>query len=161
MAAKFRKIPPVSLGISMVKLLMGKLRCSKQYFGNSIKTEDGEVFTIFRHISTFPLDESDTAIIFIVRFKFARLSHKANKIASIIPMLLIAGFPGFKTKMYAVNNKNGYWQGMYQWESKQALEEYKKSFIFKMMNRRAIKSSVNSIEFDNIHLIDFIKKNKI
>jgi hypothetical protein len=145
----------------VARLMLGKLKYSKKYLGNSIQMEDGQEFIIFRHITAFPLNDRDTAIVFIVRFKFARLSHKANKIASIIPMLLISGFPGFKTKMYAVNKKNGYWQGMYQWESIQALEEYKKSFVFKMMNRRAIKNSINSVVLENIHLLDFIKKNKI
>ena len=87
--------------------------------------EDDQEYVIFRHITASTSIGSETDTIFIVSFKFARLSHKANKIASIIPMLLITGFPGFRTKMYAVNNETGYWQGMYQWKSEQALAEYK------------------------------------
>lgn len=161
MAIKIRKSPPVCLWISVLRLILGRLRFVKPYLGNSIKMEDGQEFTIFRHITAYPLDECKAAVVFIVRFKFARLSHRVNKMASIIPMLLITGFPGFQAKMYAVNKKNGYWQGMYQWESKHALQEYKKSFVFKVMNRRAIKNSLISFEFDNIKLIDFIKKNRI
>ena len=41
------------------------------------------------------------------------------------------------------------------------LEEYKKSFVFKVMNRRAIKSSLTSFEFENLKLIDFIKKSNV
>ncbi|MBE9511078.1 MAG: hypothetical protein IMY71_09385 [Bacteroidetes bacterium] len=156
MATKFRKSPPVCLGISLVRLLLRRLRYSKQYLGNTVKMEDGREFTIFRHITAYPLIESEAATVFIVSFKFARLSHKANKIVSLIPMLLITGFPGFDTKMYVVNNETGYWQGMYQWKSKQALEEYKKSFVFKMMNKRAIKRTVRYIEFNNQQLIDYI-----
>lgn len=161
MATKFRKSPPVCLGISLIRLLLGRLRYSKQYIGNSVKMDDGQEFTIFRHITAYPIDENETTSVFIVSFKFARLSHKVNKIASIIPMLLITGFPGFLTKIYAVNKENDYWQGMYQWKSKQALEEYKKSFVFKMMNKRAIKNTVSSMEFDNQQLNDYIVKNKI
>ena len=161
MAKKFRKSPLVCLGISLGRLLLGRLRYSKQYLGNSVKMEDGREFTIFRHITTYPLKEREKTTVFIVSFKFARLSHKVNKIASIIPMLLITGFPGFNTKMYAVNNETGYWQGMYQWKSKQALKEYKKSFVYKMMNKRAIKGTLSSMEFDNQQLIEYIEKNKI
>ena len=156
MTTKFRKSPPVCFGISLVRLLLGRLRCSKQYFGNTVKMEDGQEFTIFRHITAYPLNESKTATVFIVSFKFAHLSHKANKIASIIPMLLITGFPGFDTKMYAVNNNTGYWQGMYQWKSKQVLEEYEKSFVFRIMNKRARKGTMSSMEFNNQQLIDYI-----
>jgi len=156
----FRKSPPACLGISLGRLLLGRLRCSKQYLGDTVKMEEGREFEIFRHISIHPLKKTDTATVFIVSFKFARLSHKANKVASIIPMLLITGFLGFNTKMYAVNKETGYWQGMYQWESNKALEEYKTSFVFRMMNNRAIKNTVNSMEFNNQQLIDYIGKNK-
>ena len=97
--------------------------------------EDGK-FDLFRHIKSNQRINSEEAVVFIVSFKFARFSHKVNKKLSIIPMLLIAGFPGFREKIYAVNKSNGYWHGMYQWESKKALDEYKKSFVLKMMNKR-------------------------
>jgi len=160
MSAKIRMSPPVCLGISLFKLLFGKLRISGKYKGSSVKMDDKQVFQIFRHISIYPSRVDDSMIVFIVQFKFARLSHKANKLASIIPMLLITGFPGFVTKMYAVNHESGYWQGMYQWKSKEHLEDYKKSFVFKMMNKRAIKESVSSIDFANQSLIKFIEKNR-
>lgn len=50
MATKFRKSPPVCLFISIGRLLTGKLRLPNQYSGCSVKMEDGQVFTIFRHI---------------------------------------------------------------------------------------------------------------
>ena len=80
----------------------------------------------------------------MVRFKFARLSFRANKLASIIPMLLIAGFPGFRQKIYAVNSQTGYWQGMYQWRSEADLQEYLQSFVYRMMNRRALDNSLTT-----------------
>lgn len=159
MATRFRRSPPVCLVISLAKLIIGKLKFSKQFLGNSIKMEDGSEFKIFRHITT-PHHISE-ATIFIVNFKFARLSHKANKLASIIPMLLITGFPGFNTKMYAVNVKNGYWQGMYLWESTKHLNNYKASFVFRMMNKRAISNTINSMEYDNLNLVEFIENHKI
>ena len=161
MPSKLRKSPPVCLGISIVKLFVSRLRIYRHHIGTSVRMEDGENFTIFRHISTHPLKENQTTTVFIVRFKFARLSHKANKIVSIIPMLLITGFPGFDTKMYAVNIENGFWQGMYQWKTKEYLEDYKKSFVYYMMNKRAISESLSSMDIEGQKLIDFIDKNKI
>jgi hypothetical protein len=161
MATKLRKSPPVCLGNSILRLLVGRLRFSKQYIGNSVSMEDGQEFTIFRHVTIRPLNHSETAIIFIVHFKFATLSHKANKLASIIPMLLITGYPGFNTKMYAVNNETGFWQGMYQWKSKEHLEDYKKSFVYRIMNKRAKTGSIRSFESDHQQLIDYVNSNKV
>jgi hypothetical protein len=166
MATMLRKSPPVCLGISLIKLLLGRLRLSRQFVGEIVKMKDDQEFNIFRHITSIPTKSSpakrtEKSTVFIVSFKFARLSHKANKIASIMPMLLITGYPGFHVKMYGVNYENGYWQGMYQWESRQALEAYKKSFVFGMMNKRAIFSTLQSLEIDNNSLADFINKYKV
>ena len=76
-------------------------------------------------------------------------------------MLLITGVPGFVAKCYAVDHNSGYWQGMYQWKSMKHLEEYKKSFVFKMMNKRAIKETIKSIELNNQILTDFIEDNTV
>jgi hypothetical protein len=123
--------------------------------------DDGQVFSIFRHVSKYPVRNDEQAVTFIVRFKFARLSHNANRFASIIPMFLITGFPGFQTKIYAVNKENGYWQGMYQWKTHNHLEEYLKSFVYRMMNKRAITETISSREYRNQLLLNYINKNKL
>jgi hypothetical protein len=140
-------------------VIIGKLRLSDRFVGREVSMQDGQVFTVFRHITRHPVPESDAPVVFIVSFKFARGSHEANKLASIVPMLLITGFPGFATKMYGVNESNGYWQGMYQWQSKQDLAAYKKSFVFRMMNKRAIKDSLKFMEMDHQTLVDFMNQN--
>ena len=145
----------------MVILLTRKMRFLNQYSGCSIKMEDGQIITIFRHITTYPDKNIDQAVSFIIRFKFARLSHNGNRIASIIPMLLITCLAGFQAKIYAVNKENGFWQGMYQWKTQKHLEDYLKSFVYKMMNRRAIKETISSREYCNQMLINYIDKNKI
>ena len=161
MINNIRKTPVVCLIISIIRLLIGKLKFSKAYFNNPIEMENGKKFVIFRHITIHPLKPAESGCVFIVSFKFARLSHKANKLTSIIPMLMISGYPGFAAKIYAVNPNDGYWQGMYQWKSIEYLEDYKKSFVFKMMNKRAIADSITSTEMINQKLIDFIVKHKI
>ena len=161
MNSKIRKSAPLCLLISLNRLLTGKLRFSKEYLNNSVKMEGGKLFVIFRHITSYPLIPSDKGCVFIVSFKFAHLSYFENKIASIIPMLLIAGFPGFAAKIYAVDPTDGYWQGMYQWKSVEHLSEYKKSFVFRMMNRRAKQDSITSIEIDHQNLTDLIESNRV
>jgi hypothetical protein len=161
MATKLRKSPPVCLWITSYRVIIGKLRLSEQFMGRKIKMQDGQVFTIFRHITRYPVPQSSTPTVFMVSFKFASLSHNANKIASILPMLLITGFPGFVTKMYGVNESNGYWQGMYQWQSKQVLEAYQKSFVFRMMNKRALNGTLSFLEIENQTLVDYIQDNLI
>lgn len=149
MSAKLRKLPLSCLVISIFRLLSGELRLSDQFIGNIVEMDENSNYEIFRHITNKQVESDFKSTVFIVSFKFSKLSHKANKRASIIPMLLITGFPGFVKKIYAVNHKNGYWQGMYQWASVEDLEEYKKSFVFKVMNKRAVPGSINSVQYEN------------
>ncbi|MCK4699854.1 MAG: hypothetical protein KAT38_05955 [Bacteroidales bacterium] len=69
MATKFRKSPLVCLGISLLSLLLRRLRYSKQYLGNTVKMEDSREFTIFRHITAYPIDENETTSVFIEKNK--------------------------------------------------------------------------------------------
>ena len=157
MTTKLRKSPLVCLIISLFRLAIGKLRLTDLYLDKTVLMKDNSKYKIFRHITIKDVERDAESTVFIVSFKFARLSHKANKKASIIPMLLITGCPGFVKKIYAVNPENGYWQGMYQWKSLKYLEEYKKSFVFRMMNERAIPGSINSFEIENENLLSFIE----
>jgi hypothetical protein len=157
MSKPARILPPVCLSIAIFKLLTGKLRMSQEFVGCESRTKDNQIFTIFRHIKTMKTGFSDGQITFVVSFKFARLSHRANKLASLLPMLLIAGFPGFIQKIYAVHAESGYWQGMYIWRSVSYLDAYKKSFVFRMMNKRALKGTVQSQTISNCPLSDLIE----
>lgn len=156
MTSKFRKLPLTCLVISIYKLLIGELRLTNQFIGITVEMDKDSNYEIFRHIKNRQVDSEFKSTVFIVSFKFSKLSYKANKLTSIIPMLLITGFPGFVKKIYAVNHKNGYWQGMYQWESTENLEEYIKSFVFKVMNKRAIPESINSVQYENKSLDSYI-----
>jgi hypothetical protein len=74
-------------------------------------------------------------------------------------MLLITGFPGFVAKIYAVNHKNGYWQGMYQWQSPQFLNDYKRSLVFRIMNKRACADSLHEQVLPKTTLNEFLNRN--
>jgi hypothetical protein len=158
MTSKFRRHPLACIGVTVFRLITGKLRLSKQFIGEIIEMDDLSSYKIFRHITDRKVAFNSKNTVFIVSFKFAHLSHRGNKIASIIPMLMITGFPGFVKKIYAVNPENGFWQGMYQWESSEHLEDYKKSLVFKVMNKRAIPGTINSIQFQDKSLDSFINE---
>jgi hypothetical protein len=96
----------------MLKSLTGKLRMTQELVGHQTHTGIGLPCTIFRQIKRREPEFSDKQVTFVVKFKFARLSHKANKLVSLLAMLLIAGFPGFVEKIYALQKETGYWQGI-------------------------------------------------
>ena len=139
---KLRTIPPVCLLISFTRLFTGKLVFSHSFVGRTILTDQGEGFTVFRHVKTTDHAASRPGTVLLIRFKFNSLPDALNRFISRFPMLLITGFPGFRVKLYAVNRENGYWMGLYEWETPGALEAYRKSFVLGMMNKRAAADSV-------------------
>ena len=134
-----RNIPPVCLFISLIHLLTGRLVFPRRYLNQHIRTKNMGIYTIFRHVALTGSKDGSENCVFLVSFKFSNLSFPANKFASLIPMLIIAGSPGFMQKVYGADPESGYWQGLYQWRSPMDLETYRKSFIFLMMNKRAVR----------------------
>ena len=135
--------------------LSGRIRFSRRHYGKRLVTDDGESFTIFRHM-TKRAPPAPTTALFVVRFKFARFSHATNRWLSLIPVLLIAGYPGFRDKVWLVNEETEYWQGIYQWESTEAAEVYGRSHVLGIMNRRARPESGVSQGMPGTALRDFL-----
>lgn len=156
-----RRLPFVCLINSIIRLAAGKLIISRRYHNIELKTTEGKVFRIFRYIRLKTSEKNNRGSVFLVSFKFASLSFRANKLTSIIPMLIIAGTPGFITKIYAVCPDDGYWLGMYQWDSIEHLEKYKTSFVFRMMKKRAITDSLSTIEIADKSLMEYLDEHNI
>ncbi len=83
-----------------------------------------------------------TTSIFKVRFRFKNFSIGANKRLSIIPAPFLMGMEGFLEKDWTINEATNEFQGIYQWSSTEAAENYPNSFIFKLMTKRAAPGTV-------------------
>ena len=158
MKRRIRQAAPICLMVAVYQSVRGALRFSKGYLGKRIATGDGEQFTVFRHMHLRKenIGRGDSAAIFVVRFKFAKFPYRTNRILSRIPIPFIAGFPGFRDKLWMVNEENGYWQGVYQWDTARCAEDYKDSFVLGMMTRRAIPETVSHEILPNTSLKDYM-----
>jgi hypothetical protein len=152
--------PFICFLITIGNVLRGRVHFPKEHRGKTLRMDDGQVFTIFRHVrlNRSKYNSEATLPVFIVRFKFAKLSQKANKLMSLIPIPLIVGFPGFREKIWMVNEETGYWQGMYQWESEQTIEDYQQSFVLGMMNKRSVQTSLSCTILPHTRVSEYIEK---
>lgn len=159
-AQHMRKIPPVCALNTIGNAVVGRLHFHDDDVDRTVVMDDGQVFRVFRRLTldiTAPPTESPGAV-FIVRFRFARLSQKTNRIASLLPIPAIAGYPGFREKIWAVNDETGYWQGMYQFTSTEAVEAYRNSFVLGVMTKRAIPDSMSHVVLPETRLSEYIEK---
>ncbi|MEJ2103663.1 MAG: hypothetical protein P8X47_03685 [Ignavibacteriaceae bacterium] len=142
-------------------LFISKLHFPSNYNNQIVRMDNGKEFGIFRHMHLKSGHQPEVGSIFIVRFKFKKFSHGTNIRLSRIPILLIAGFPGFRDKLWMIDWKTDYWQGLYQWENVETIEEYKKSFVLRMMNRRAIAKSISYEIIKDRNIDDYLKSRLI
>ena len=94
----------------------------------------------------------------MIRFRFKSFPQGLNRLLSLIPVPLIGGFPGFRQKIWMVDEDTGDWQGLYEWESAEAVESYRRSFVLGVMNRRAVPSSISSTTIPRTRLADYLRE---
>lgn len=107
--------------------------------------ENGDTFTIFRQaaMKTTPNGSAGPGAVFRIRFRFKRGSPGLNRRLSLIPTPFIVGFPGFRTKLWTINEDSGTFQGIYEWDSAQSAADYSESLAIRMMKKRAVPGSVD------------------
>ncbi len=148
---------PLSLLKTIYYILTNRLKFPDMYMGKILRMDDRLQFRVFRHMKLLGGGQTGTEALFVVRFRFKKFSHEKNIRLSRIPIPLIAGFPGFRDKVWMIDYDSGFWQGVYQWESPEAIEKYKKSFVLKLMNMRAVEDSLWYETIPGMDLSNYIR----
>ncbi len=147
-----------SIATIISNLFRGRVHFPKEHIGKIFTVEDGQEFTVFRHLVVDPKKASDTSLaVFKVRFKFAKLPLRINKRLSLFPTPFLIAQPGFRQKIWTIND-NGFFQGIYQWESKEFAEKYPESFIYKMMTKRSVAGTLSYEIIPDTLLSNYVKK---
>lgn len=154
---KIRKMPIICLLNGWIHLLSHKVKFSKELIGKTINMPDGHTYTVFRHMYKSNSDTKANGSILMINFKFRKFSYRVNKILSLIPIPLIAGFPGFYDKVWMYDPISGFWYGLYQWENDSTIEDYQKSFVLRVMNSRADKKSITMKQISKCSLQEFLE----
>lgn len=139
------------------KLIMGRLVFLNADKGRMILMGNNYKFQVFRHIGLKRNFEPSCPCLFIVRFKFKNFSHEKNIRLSRIPIPLIVGSKGFQNKMWMIDHETDYWQGVYQWDSLESLNNYKRSFVLGIMNNRAMRSTISYETIEGMDISSFMK----
>jgi hypothetical protein len=129
---------------AIINILSGRVHFPRQYLGKTITMEDHQKFKIFRDLVVSSGDNSELSMsIFRVRFRFKGMPISINRRLSMIPAPFLIGLPGFREKIWTMQEETGEFQGIYQWDSLESAQEYPKSFIFRLMTKRAIAETVS------------------
>lgn len=145
--------------IFISNILSGRVHFPHRYIGETLTMQDGQKFTVFRRlaISGKNTKTGDFAV-FRVRFKFKNFEPATNKGLSMIPAPFLMGMRGFREKYWTIDEKSDYFQGIYQWESKEIAKKYPDSLIFKLMTKRSTPGTLSYEVIPNTSLIQYIEK---
>ena len=140
------KINPLySLVRAIGYLLLGRLVFPRDRIGEVFQAEDSREFTVFRQIIIKPVpgQAERPGALFQVRFRVANMTPAQNKIFSLLPIPFFIGLPGFRTKLWMVDEASGDCQGVYEWDTVQDAENYAHSFAMRFMTMRSVLGSVS------------------
>ncbi len=147
-----------SLKVLLSRLFRKRIHFSKDYVGKILSMEDGKKFQVIRDLIVDPdIPQNNSVSVFKVRFKFSGLPLAVNKLLSMFPTPFLIANPGFLEKIWTVS-EDGYFQGIYQWNSVEYAETYPQSFIFRMMTKRSAEGTLDYKIFSNTSLSHYIKK---
>ena len=143
----------------MLNILGGRVHFPEKYVGQHLTMEDGKKFSVFRRLMISDKNhvDSDPAV-FKVRFQFKSLKPSINKHLSMIPAPFLIGMKGFLEKYWTFDEDSGFFQGIYQWESKEFAERYPNSFIFKLMTKRSVPGTLLFEIMPYTDLSEYIEK---
>lgn len=111
--------------------------------GRMLEMEDGKAFEVFRHVKIrTPRGAGSPGAAFVVRF-MPHMSTEKNVRFSLLPMLILIGFKGFREKYWAVDRRTGLCQGLYQWQSLEDAENYARSIAMRFMTGRSVPGTVH------------------
>jgi len=108
-------------------LLRHRIHFNKEKIGKVLITEDKHEFIIFRAVKVD--SKIDKPAIFCVKFLLSEMKPKSNIRFSWLPVLFFIGLPGFQAKLWTLNYKNNYFQGIYQWKNQKYAQKYSKSLL--------------------------------
>jgi hypothetical protein len=121
--------------------------------------EDGEAHVVFREVRVASSRSvpAESMTVLKVRFKFASFSPTVNRRLSLIPIPVITGMPGFRQKVWTFCEESGYSQGIYQFESMDLAEEYRKSPVMRILEKRTVPGSTSYELLSGILIEDYLK----
>ena len=137
--------PFLSLLKTLSYALTGRLHFPRKRIGEVITMEDEQDFVVFRQLIVDPSQDQpeEPGATFRVRFHVAHMSARQNKLFSLLPIPFFAGLPGFRSKLWMLNEASGDFQGIYEWDSVEHAKNYANSFAMKFMTMRSARGSIS------------------
>jgi hypothetical protein len=112
----------------MALLARHRLWLPEDYVGRELRFADRTTSRVYRETVLVGVRTTDPALL-VVRFRLRvigdnRWLHALFRAESILNTPLFAGFPGFRSKLWATDLRTGFYRGVYQWDGAELATSY-------------------------------------
>jgi hypothetical protein len=120
--------------------LAGRLHSPTDRVGSAFVNADGREFSIFRETVLDPAEGEPKipAALFRVQFRVPRIVEWRDRVVIAVKSPIFVALPGFRSKLWMVNEPNRTYQGVYEWDTLRQAEAYVDSASMRFMARVAV-----------------------
>jgi hypothetical protein len=118
----------------------GRLRSPRDRVGQTFRNADGHEFVIFREtvLDSLPDAPRKPEAMFRVQFQVSKIVPWRDRLVIAMKSPIFVGLPGFRSKLWMVDEKNSTYQGVYEWDRLQDAENYVRSASMDFMANVAV-----------------------
>ncbi len=126
-------------------LLRGRIHFPKDRRGEIVTNLDDQHVKVVMQAIVDPTPAAPVRPggLFRVRFHLKHMSPAANRWFLHLPVPLIVGLPGFRSKLWLYDEETGDFQGRYEWNTVEDAQRYADSVALRFMRRRSVPGSVS------------------
>lgn len=137
-----------------------QLRLATQHVNRQLAFADGTTSRVYRETVRRGAPTVRPALL-VVQFELrlvghSRLLHALFRAESILNTPLFAGFPGFRSKLWATDKRTGVYRGVYEWDGSEQAHRYATT-ITALLRLLSVKDSVRFHIQPGIRRDDFLR----
>ena len=120
-------------------LLSGRAKFPKARVGETLIREDGKSFTVFRHVEMKTKAGQPALPGGVFRVWFSTKTAVSSTIRlSYMTLFGFLGLPGFRSKLWLLNEETGEFGGIYEWDTEEDAHNYDHSYAMKFSKWRSL-----------------------
>ncbi len=118
----------------------GRQHAPKDQIGKVFTNPDGQEFVIFKQtvLDPTPGEPQKPEAMFRVQFRVPKISPWRDRLIISLKSPVFVALPGFRSKLWMVDEKNRTYQGVYEWSTLQDAENYVHSYSMEFMTEVAV-----------------------
>jgi hypothetical protein len=137
-----------------------QLRLPEQHVGRRLVFADGTTSRVYRETVRLGAPTTHPTLL-VVQFQLrlvghSRLLHALFRAESIANTSLFAGFPGFRSKLWATDERTGVYRGIYEWDGPDSAFSYATT-LTALLRPLSVEDSVRFHVEPGIHRDDFLR----